>query len=177
MTYAHFRTGSWRLARRLVLATCSGGVPSAKRRVSAVCPSNRKPLPRRSTTTVRWQRLRMQRRGFVPPRLRSSGHRCRRRRIGSAFILRTYIERLRDEALPLQRQMHTALPGTNVQALDSSHSPILSMPAQLAARLGALYPHLLNSLHHRHADERRPVRTYIRTIQRLRWRAESEAGL
>jgi pimeloyl-ACP methyl ester carboxylesterase len=52
-------------------------------------------------------------------------------------VPRVYIETTNDRALslPLQRRMHAALPCREVVAIDSGHSPFLSMPEALARQL------------------------------------------
>jgi len=55
-------------------------------------------------------------------------------------VPRVYIETLRDNAvtLELQRQMQRRHPCRKVIAMDTSHSPFLSVPAELAAQLLSL---------------------------------------
>jgi pimeloyl-ACP methyl ester carboxylesterase len=55
-------------------------------------------------------------------------------------VPRTYIECLRDKAIPiaLQRQMQAALPCQSVRSLDTDHSPFFSRPDELAALLHSL---------------------------------------
>ncbi|MEJ1966392.1 MAG: alpha/beta fold hydrolase [Gammaproteobacteria bacterium] len=55
-------------------------------------------------------------------------------------VPRVYIECLRDKAIPisLQRQMQAALPCGQVLQIDTDHSPFLSRPDELAARLHSL---------------------------------------
>ena len=49
-------------------------------------------------------------------------------------IPRTYIETLRDQAVPVeaQRRMNAPLPGGRVASLDTSHSPFITQPQALA---------------------------------------------
>jgi len=55
-------------------------------------------------------------------------------------VPRAYIETLKDAALPLemQRQLYAALPCETVISINSSHSPFLSRPEELAAALASL---------------------------------------
>jgi pimeloyl-ACP methyl ester carboxylesterase len=55
-------------------------------------------------------------------------------------IPRVFIECLRDQAhsLSFQRSVYTTFPGQQVIAMDTSHSPFFSAPAELAAHLAAL---------------------------------------
>jgi pimeloyl-ACP methyl ester carboxylesterase len=55
-------------------------------------------------------------------------------------IPRVFIECLRDHAhsLSFQRSVYAAFPGQQVIAMDTSHSPFFSAPAELAAHLAAL---------------------------------------
>ncbi len=52
-------------------------------------------------------------------------------------VRRLYVECLRDHAIPIARQrlMHTARPCERVETIDTDHSPFLSRPEELAARL------------------------------------------
>jgi pimeloyl-ACP methyl ester carboxylesterase len=55
-------------------------------------------------------------------------------------VPRIYIETLRDNGVTpwLQKQMYTALPCQRVISMDTSHSPFLSAPEELAAHLLAV---------------------------------------
>ena len=61
-------------------------------------------------------------------------------RVHFGRVPRVYIETLRDNAvtLELQRQMQRRHPCRKVIAMDTSHSPFLSVPAELAAQLLSL---------------------------------------
>jgi hypothetical protein len=55
-------------------------------------------------------------------------------------VPRVYIECLRDNAISpaAQKTMYSATPCSRVIALDSSHSPFFSNPAELAGHLASL---------------------------------------
>lgn len=52
-------------------------------------------------------------------------------------VPRTYVEALRDQAIPLaaQRRMNELLPGADVHSIDTGHSPFITQPQKLAELL------------------------------------------
>ena len=62
-------------------------------------------------------------------------------------VPRTYIETLRDCALPLeaQRSYQAEVPGATVMKLDSAHSPFLSHPGELTEILVSLFVEMVKS--------------------------------
>jgi pimeloyl-ACP methyl ester carboxylesterase len=90
-----------------------------------------------SDADVAWARERLQPEPLIPP---GSADAANSIAAVEPQVPRVYIETLQDRALPLavQRRMSTNLPCDSVFALETSHSPFLSKPEQLAAILATI---------------------------------------